>query len=101
MEWLGRRLSRALSRPLSGLRLALGCALVAGGLSAGLGCATRPPAPGPNPPRAKDTVPEKSAALRAASGDLHLEEEDQRFGIEEARHRREQGKQGKPGQPAN
>jgi hypothetical protein len=47
--------------------------------------------PRPRPeaePRVKDSVPDKLAAQRAASGELRLEDEDERWGIEAARSNR-------------
>ena len=44
--------------------------------------------PRPRPeaePRVKDSVPDKLAAQRAASGELRLEDQDERWGIEAAR----------------
>jgi hypothetical protein len=42
----------------------------------------------PPPARIRDSVAEKSAAQRSASGGLQLEEEDQRWGIEAAKERK-------------
>jgi hypothetical protein len=61
-------------------------ALLSIGLS-GLACATGSRPPVESPPRVKDSAPERSAALRAASGSLRLEEEADRWGIEAARER--------------
>lgn len=52
----------------------------------GLACAS---SPRPRPePRVKDSVPDKIAAQRAASGNLRLEDDDERWGIEAARANR-------------
>ena len=52
----------------------------------GVACAA---SPRPRPePRVQDSVPDKIAAQRAASGELHLEDEDERWGIEAARAKR-------------
>jgi len=52
------------------------------------GCA-RPASPPPETPaRVKDSAPEKIAAQRAALPGLDLEQEDQRWGIEAARERK-------------
>lgn len=51
----------------------------------------RPQTPPPPPPpgaRIKDSVFEKAAALRSASGGLQLEQEDERWGIEAAKERK-------------
>jgi hypothetical protein len=51
-----------------------------------LACATSPrPAAETPPPRVKDSAPDKLAAQRAASGNLHLDEEDNRWGIDATR----------------
>jgi hypothetical protein len=53
----------------------------------GLACAA---GPRPRPePRVKDSVPDKIAAQRAASGELHLEDDDERWGIDAARAKRQ------------
>jgi hypothetical protein len=53
----------------------------------GVACAA---SPRPRPePRIKDSVPDKIAAQRAASGELHLEDDDERWGIEAARAKRQ------------
>ncbi|MES1210402.1 MAG: hypothetical protein ABUS79_31065, partial [Pseudomonadota bacterium] len=58
---------------------------LAGALLAG--CASSPPPARERPVRVSDSAPDKIAATRAAAG-LHLEEDDQRWGIEAARARR-------------
>jgi hypothetical protein len=62
------------------------------GLVAGMvltmGCATSHPPESKSPPRLKDSVPEKVAAQRAASGNLQLEPEDERWGVEAAKERK-------------
>lgn len=50
-------------------------------------CASRPQPDPASPPRVKDSIPERSAALRAADGRLKLDVDDQRFGIEAAKER--------------
>jgi|SRR5579862_2096535 len=52
-------------------------------------CASRPSPEAATPPRIKDSIPERSAALRAADGRLKLDDEDQRYGIEAAKERRQ------------
>ena len=54
------------------------------------GCAARPAPDTTTPPRIKDSIPERAAALRGADGRLKLDDEDQRFGIEAARARKDQ-----------
>jgi hypothetical protein len=56
-----------------------------------LACAKSQP-PAETPPRIKDSVPEKIAAQRAAQKDLKLEEDDERWGVEQARERKERAK---------
>ena len=65
-----------------GLARLLGACLLA------MACAGSPRAQPETAARVKDSVPEKIAAQRATSGGLHLEEEDERWGIEMARARR-------------
>ena len=57
------------------------------------GCATRPAPDTSTPPRIKDSIPERAAALRGADGRLRLDDEDQRFGIEAAKARKDQQRQ--------
>jgi len=54
------------------------------------GCAARPAPEASTPPRVKDSIPERAAALRGGDGRLKLDDEDQRFGIEAARARKDQ-----------
>ncbi len=62
-----------------------------------LTCATSPRPQAEAPPRVKDSVPDKIAAQRAASGNLRLEEDDERWGIEAARaNRKTDSDQGQP-----
>jgi hypothetical protein len=56
----------------------------------GLGCAASPPARPEASRRIPDSMPERIAAQRAAAGNLQLEEEDNRWGIEAARERKRQ-----------
>jgi hypothetical protein len=64
--------------------------LVLAGLASSGGCATAPKREAEAaPPRIADSAPEKIAAQRAAARGLYLEENDQRWGFEEARARRE------------
>lgn len=51
-------------------------------------CASTPHGREQQPQRVPDSVPDKIAAQRAAAG-LHLEEEDERWGIEAARARKQ------------
>jgi hypothetical protein len=55
------------------------------------GCAKSQP-PAQNPPRIKDSVPERIAAQRAAQKDLKLEADDERWQIEQARDRKQKAK---------
>jgi hypothetical protein len=55
-------------------------------------CATSPRSEQTGAPRAKDTVPDKIAAQRAASGNLRLEDEENRWGFEAAREKRDRAK---------
>jgi hypothetical protein len=57
-------------------------------------CATASRKEGAGPPRAKDTVPDKIAAQRSASGNLRLQDEEDRWGFEAAQARRRDQKQG-------
>jgi len=59
------------------------------------GCASGPRAPSGAPPRLKDSAPERIAAQRSATRGLQLDAEDQRWGIEEARARRQSADQKK------
>jgi hypothetical protein len=52
-------------------------------------CASHPSPETASPPRIKDSIPEQAAALRAADGRLKLDVEEQRYGIEAAKERRE------------
>jgi len=54
------------------------------------------PAPGA---RIKDSVPERRASLNAADRDLQSEGNEQRWGFEEARRRREAARRGDAGAP--
>jgi hypothetical protein len=74
------------------LRLAhpLAAGLLLAGLASSGGCATAPKREAETAaPRIADSAPEKIAAQRAAARGLYLEENDQRWGFEEARARRE------------
>ena len=51
-------------------------------------CASHPKPRAEQPQRVPDSAPEKIAAQRSAAG-LHLEEEDERWGIEAARERKQ------------
>lgn len=62
----------------------------------GLACATGSRPRAEAPPRVKDSAPDKIAAQRAASGNLRLEEDDDRWGIEAARERKNTSDQRKP-----
>ena len=52
-------------------------------------CASRPSPEAATPPRINDSIPERSAALRASDGRLKLDVEEQRYGIEAAKERRQ------------
>jgi hypothetical protein len=58
------------------------------------GCAARPAPETSTPPRIKDSIPERAAALRGGDGRLRLDDEDQRFGIEAAKARKDQQQSG-------
>jgi hypothetical protein len=77
---MGTRSDRGAERSVGGFAgLACVCVL-------GAACAA---SPRPRPePRVKDSVPDKIAAQRAASGELHLEDDDERWGIEAERANR-------------
>ena len=60
-----------------------------------LACAASPRPRPEAASRVKDSAPDKIAAQRAASGNLRLEDEDQRWGIDAARERRDQATQRK------
>jgi hypothetical protein len=66
-------------------RAVAGALVLAGACAAG-------PKPAPAPPRAKDSAAEKAAAQRAhgTPHDVQLEPEDERWGIDAARERRQQ-----------
>jgi len=84
----GRLLARmrdVKSHPFS-LRILLGA------LALAAACASAPASQPQRPARIKDTVPERAAAQRAAQKDLNLEGEDQRWGIEAARERKERAR---------
>jgi hypothetical protein len=55
------------------------------------GCATAPRTRAEPPPRVADSAPDKVAAQRSAAG-LHLEEEDDRWGLTAARDLRQREK---------
>jgi hypothetical protein len=58
-----------------------------------LACATAPRSERAAQPRLKDSVPEKIAAQRAASGNLQLQAEEDRWGFEgQAERNRDRGK---------
>ena len=63
------------------------------------GCATAPPARFEPPPRGANSAPDKVAAQRSAAG-LHLEEEDDRWGLTAARELRQRKEQKKAQQQA-
>ncbi|HEY4187543.1 MAG TPA: hypothetical protein VGP07_20870 [Polyangia bacterium] len=80
------------------MRLVLLAALVASSCAAPERRADSPavaaaPAPRPAPARIKDSVPERSAALNDADRDLQSEAGERRWGLEEARQRREDSRQ--------
>jgi hypothetical protein len=62
-------------------------------------CGAGPRSETESPSRINDSPPEKIAAQRAASRDLQLEREDQRWGIDAARERRKDKKQAAPQTP--
>jgi len=59
------------------------------------GCASAPPPARERPQRVSDSAPDKVAATRSAAG-LHLEEDDQRWGIEAARARKQNAAEAQP-----
>lgn len=59
-----------------------------GALALAAACTTTPSPQAQRPARIKDTVPERVAAQRDAQKDLNLEGEDERWGIEAARERK-------------
>jgi len=63
------------------------------------GCATAPRTRAEPPPRVADSAPDKVAAQRSAAG-LHLEEEDDRWGLTAARDLRQRKEQKKAQQQA-
>jgi len=72
------------------IRLGLAGALVSA-------CASSPKRPAEQPQRVPDSAPDKIAAQRAAAG-LHLEEEDERWGIDAARERKQRKEPRPPAQ---
>lgn len=67
----------------------------------GAGCARTAPRPAETPARVKDSAPDKIAAQRAAAG-LNLEQEDQRWGVDAARERKQAvPPETRPGGPNN
>ena len=67
-------------------------ALALGAFALPAACASSPARPSQGSARIKDTVPERVAAQRAAQKDLNLEGEDERWGIEAARERKERAR---------
>jgi hypothetical protein len=67
--------------PTSLARLTLAAALLGA-------CAAHPKPPAEQPQRVPDSAPDKIAAQRSAAG-LHLEEEDERWGFDAARERKQ------------
>jgi hypothetical protein len=64
-------------------------------------CASAPAPARERPQRVPDSAPDKAAATRSAAG-LHLEEDDQRWGIDAARARKQNGEpQRQPAPPAS
>src|SRR5258708_39677216 len=61
--------------------------LLAAGAAEVPACARPKPEPAA-PPRIKDSVPERAAALRGADGRLKLDVEEERWGVEADRERR-------------
>jgi len=61
-----------------------------------LGCASGPRAPAGAQRRIQDSAPEKIAAQRNATHGLQLDKEEQRWGIEAARERRQADPKKKP-----
>ncbi len=77
--------------------VALGVTLAATLLA---GCASSPPPARERPQRVSDSAPDKVAATRSAAG-LHLEEDDERWGIEAARARKQNAAEAQPVPAAN
>jgi hypothetical protein len=75
--------------------------VLAGALASGtLSCATAPKR-AESPPRMKDSAPEKVAAQRAGGAhELQLEQDDERWGIDAARERKQQQQEAKEKQKA-
>jgi hypothetical protein len=95
---LGGFLGLPATTPLGKAQLrqrALRFAAVAALLSA---CASSPKPRAEQPQRVPDSAPDKIAAQRAAAG-LHLEEEDERWGIDAARERKQRAEQQTPKPP--
>jgi len=68
------------------VKKAISAILLAGALAGACAAGPRPEATTPS--RVKDSAPEKIAAQRAASGNLQLDREDERWGIDAARERK-------------
>jgi polyisoprenoid-binding protein YceI len=92
---MNHRRSAGLLQPLAAVRWGL-MIIAAGALACAAGPRPQPAAPA----RPKDAAPDKLAAQRAASGDLHLADESDRWGIDAARERQAQGDPRKPAPPA-
>jgi hypothetical protein len=71
--------------------------LLAAGAAEVPACARPKPEP-TAPPRIRDSVPERSAALRGADGRLKLDVEEERWGVESAEERRRKAAEEAQGQ---
>ena len=87
---------------MSSLLRSVRLSVLAGALAIGaLSCATAPKR-AESPPRMKDSAPEKVAAQRAAAAhELQLEQDDERWGIDAARERKQQQDEAKARQKAS
>ncbi|HEY7372047.1 MAG TPA: hypothetical protein VIF57_07690 [Polyangia bacterium] len=81
-----------MTRPLRFLRLSL----LAGALASGASSCATAPKRAESTPRMQDSAPEKVAAQRAAAAhELQLEQDDERWGIDAARERKQQQEEAK------
>jgi chaperone required for assembly of F1-ATPase len=89
-----------MTRACGVLWVAAGAAILGAACATGGGASGRPARSEAAPPRVSDSRPEKLAAQRAAApASLELESNDERWGIEAARDRRELEQQKKAATP--